>query len=528
MRADGTAADKESATACSAASTAMSVATHNSETFSGGDVLVLCDDGGSNYDLSDAKFIAPSSGSTDNPIVYRPETGADITITAKRTLTNWTGPNANGEWSKSSFINPAFCADDGVMLVRDGTVGSLESDEFGYFGGKIYIAVDPSTNTIECSQRSNVFDLYQDWVTIQDLAFEWGHGLIDIQGSNITIQDCTFEWAVSYAIRAASSGAAYTNISVIRNDFLDAGNANIEYDTVTNSLISNNKIVFSTNWEDVCVDQQWAHGITVWDGSTGVEISYNWVYRNFIPDRLHGSAIKIYNSDSNIVMYNLLGPEMGDTLALGRSDYNLIYNNVIYKPADHAGFPGIAICDGSTIEPASPVAPSDYNRLKNNIVIQVYDAGHANQRLLRCKSEGLTNPGCGNNNIIDSNLWFHANHPGTPDMFYWRETGDSSTEYYTWTEWRAFRSGKYDANSLNTDPDLEDVTADKFWPKEDSLVINNGENLGDNYDEGWDPTTSFPPNTVSTLNQDDYGSGWEIGAYIYTPPTNQIRGIKLE
>ena len=71
LRADGTAANKAAATGCSAASTAMSIATHNSETFSAGDECHLCDDGGTYR----ATLIPPSSGSSDNVITYQAASG---------------------------------------------------------------------------------------------------------------------------------------------------------------------------------------------------------------------------------------------------------------------------------------------------------------------------------------------------------------------------------------------------------------------------------------------------------------------
>lgn len=72
LRADGSAADKAAGSGpCSNAAAAMSVATHNTQTFSAGDIIYLCDDGG---DIS-AKLIPPSSGSEGNPITYRPANG---------------------------------------------------------------------------------------------------------------------------------------------------------------------------------------------------------------------------------------------------------------------------------------------------------------------------------------------------------------------------------------------------------------------------------------------------------------------
>jgi hypothetical protein len=76
MRADGKAAEKTSAVSCSSADTAMSVATHNAESFSPDDIISLCVDGG-DYKTS---IIAPSSGTNGHPIIYGNADGGKPTI----------------------------------------------------------------------------------------------------------------------------------------------------------------------------------------------------------------------------------------------------------------------------------------------------------------------------------------------------------------------------------------------------------------------------------------------------------------
>jgi len=66
MRADGTAATKGAATSCASAATAMSVAVHNSQTFSPRDTIYICDNGGT-YTQG---MVLPSSGTAGSPIVY--------------------------------------------------------------------------------------------------------------------------------------------------------------------------------------------------------------------------------------------------------------------------------------------------------------------------------------------------------------------------------------------------------------------------------------------------------------------------
>lgn len=82
------------------------------------------------------------------------------------------------------------------------------------------------------------------------------------------------------------------------------------------------------------------------------------------------------------------------------------------------------------------------------------------------------------------------------------------------------------------DPLFNDSSTSDFTLSPISPCINNGVNLGDDYDLALDPIntdfTTLPP-SVYTLDQDDYGTGWEIGAYVYTgddpdptdPPINR-------
>jgi len=50
-----------------------------------------------------------------------------------------------------------------------------------------------------------------------------------------------------------------------------------------------------------------------------------------------------------------------------------------------------------------------------------------------------------------------------------------------------------------------------------SPAVDNGSDLGDGLYYGLDPSSSWP-DSVTEVDQDDYGVGWEIGAYIYEPP----------
>lgn len=77
-------------------------------------------------------------------------------------------------------------------------------------------------------------------------------------------------------------------------------------------------------------------------------------------------------------------------------------------------------------------------------------------------------------------------------------------------------AGKTGANDRTGDPLFASVTdgSEDFSLQSGSDAIDNGATLGAAYDAGINPDSSWP-DSVSTLDQDSYGSGWEIGAFVY-------------
>jgi hypothetical protein len=98
MRADGTASGKSAATSCASASTAMSIAIHNKQTFSADDIIYLCDSGGT----FTSSIIVPSSGTTGHPITYSNAPGCKPLIDLSMLVSGWSGPS-NGIYTASGY-----------------------------------------------------------------------------------------------------------------------------------------------------------------------------------------------------------------------------------------------------------------------------------------------------------------------------------------------------------------------------------------------------------------------------------------
>jgi len=104
--------------------------------------------------------------------------------------------------------------------------------------------------------------------------------------------------------------------------------------------------------------------------------------------------------------------------------------------------------------------------------------------------------------IADNNLYYGSGR-GTP--FY------IDGVQKTWAQWQA---AGYDAHGLIADPLYVSAASGDFSLQSASPAINAGVDLGTTYQLGLASSSSWPSSVV-TLNQNYFGSGWDIGAYVY-------------
>jgi len=78
-------------------------------------------------------------------------------------------------------------------------------------------------------------------------------------------------------------------------------------------------------------------------------------------------------------------------------------------------------------------------------------------------------------------------------------------------------------HSITSDPGFGDRNNDNLTPKSTSSVFDVGTNLGSDYDDALLPSSTWT-SSILTGDQDSFGNGWDIGAYIYTFPLAPIIG----
>ena len=165
MRADGTAANKGAATGPGATqANCMNVSVHNAETFSAGDVIKICDDGG----IFRETITPPSSGSAGNPITYEPEAGDAPKAYGSAQLSSWTDEGGN-LWYASYASEPDtvwFQNTNGTIYwgKSEATKGALDAEYDWWFDDPndriyCYAASDPDSRytSVEASVRANAF-----------------------------------------------------------------------------------------------------------------------------------------------------------------------------------------------------------------------------------------------------------------------------------------------------------------------------------------------------------------------------------
>lgn len=214
IRADGTAANKEATTSCTVAATAMSAATHNTQTFSAGDTICVCAEGGV---LSANSLELTSSGATNSYITYN----GDCNSTGTKAELQKTLSGRNIDYTK--FINLRFTTASKGLVLEDGSSNNLvsycdfsELTQQGIFASGLTKTTYTQDWLIENSKFANI-GIYSDSasadINIGGFSRRWafrfnthtGNGTAGVDGINISninvaggdgaghiIEDCSF------------------------------------------------------------------------------------------------------------------------------------------------------------------------------------------------------------------------------------------------------------------------------------------------------------------------------------------------
>ena len=205
-------------------------------------------------------------------------------------------------------------------------------------------------------------------------------------------------------------------------------------------------------------------GIRLDTNTNNVTIKYNKLYGN-----QSAGVVAEDGAHDNAILYNLSYLNArGITHSNNSGTGNVYYGNTLY---------------GNTLDGFQVYASTNPATIKNNIFATNGRYGYSTD---------------GGSHVVDYNL----------------SDGNAIADYSGITK---------PANDATGDPRFKNAATGDFTLLPGSPAIDAGVDLGPAYRMGLAPGTSFP---TSTLNQDNQGSGWEIGAFVFvrqmppSPPTS--------
>ncbi len=565
MRADGTASGKASSTSCASPTTAMSVSTHNLQTYSPGDVIYLCGNGG---DFK-SSIIAPSSGTQGRPITYTSASGHNPTIDLSNNAgsADWTHVG-NGVYKKKGYGRILW--EDAIPLPAASSEACMDG-KWHYRVGSNILYYRPSSGTpanhtietlwiptygMDLRNRSNI--------TIRGLNLNrCGYAICHGQNQstpvspiqNIIIRDNKISRSYWGIWSELFNNGIESNV-LIDNNLLSYVNSGISAWTGSDSKpghsqhhtgyrITNNQILHldsltdSAMWTDALL-RAWIYtdheGISFQDVQDSVissNIITNTFNRNFTSSMHWNRAIYFYltngtaKTSGNIVEYNYIAghymPAMYVSAAVGSAGFenNIFRYNVMHYMESHLTHSSFSINFYTGVNPANGI-----NYFINNTIYNA-SGGLAFNTGSYDKSSGYGSVGkwIFRNNIIKSKmcasinseytqLTFDHNIYNISERWGWNLNASGKT-FVVWQSKGFDFVGSMFVDPLLNNPEKGDLTLQSKSP-----AIDAGENLGDQFKSGLDPSSGWPGD-VRKADQNEFGKRWEIGAYVYTADGDQ-------
>lgn len=247
-----------------------------------------------------------------------------------------------------------------------------------------------------------------------------------------------------------------------------------EYDTTKNGYLNgsnvyNNRFSGPADWGN---PKDSFHGLFLWNQQA------NW-HHNYLSGTFLGFVLKADGGTyANAVHHNII-KDCDMSYTIKGINGTLIYNNTSYNALGYDGLPEMYTkVEGS----------SGNSTIKNNIF---YDTD-SDYGLIRFES-ATDSTGC----IVDTNIYWNGAL---------NKIGNIISTNYTLAQWKVLG---FDLGSLDTNPNFTSAT--QLWP----VTPFNGTNLGTDYDDGLDISTTWGSSTaVPNIVTKQQGATWQIGAYV--------------
>jgi len=498
-----------------------------------------------------------ASGTDGHPVIYRGIDSAEIR--ASDIITGWGSPSGS-RYQVALTTEPMQLWYDGTYGDRKTDVGDLAEEGDWYWASNVLYFYgdggdpDASYTAIEVGQRDNCIRLSsgRDWITIDNITCASGNGrsLHCTSPEGLVITNCTVEWSWFDGIFIDGNGW-YGNITV--QDCVLRYNGTCGFsatswddeDVYGDILVSRCDVYENGTYQGYWGGTHgWTGGVKFYcsDGRVrdsgyagqghNLVVEYCHVHDNG-PVELNGGrgigiwydSVMNYTAYPNIARFNLIHDNGSNGILVEVSDNTILDSNIIYNCGNQGTdwfrrgpirVVARPVCD--------PCATARNNLLYGNICV----GGVVGLSLMVTQTSGTTTEI--SDNIVKNNIFVGASYAnmqilnggdndgvwGSGNVYQYNCLGDEETEvalvywddtlHTTYAAWEADGGVVLDSgstHSVEADPGFADPDNDDYTIGSGSACIGTAVNLGDLYDIGLLPASTWPDG-VLTADRDSY------------------------
>ena len=541
VRADGSAANKSLATGCTSPASAMDMSTLNGESFFPGDRIVLCSEGG----VFRGQFGNTSNGAAGSPITYD---GRGSAVISGSDLVHGWAPAGGNVWVANLSAQPQQVFINGTFGNRKTGLGELTGHlDWFWVANQLHLfssSGDPDVQFqgpgVEAGVRSPVVLLRGEHIVIKGITARHSNRLgIGAWNppSHVTIKNCVAEWNWVTGI-GQEGNSLYEDFTIEDNIARYNGIGGIGFSGPSrNSIIRRNTVYENGKYRSEVNRDNFAWGIKLWEPN-GIQEGHE-IYENLIYDNGEGLAshrgghgvgvwldtIQATPSNPTTIRHNLIYDNKGNGIFMEISSNTVVHGNVLHNNATNAsGEPGGVVIDSrinfssdhnlisnNTIHGGrNGIRVDTYYQssgcsISNNTIINNIVVGQSD-RVLYADGGGNNVGPYGSGNVYDNNC-FGAEFD---NFIRW---GNLSHLHDTYDSWEAEHGESW--AQVEGDPQLAGTSMHSLYLAAGSPCRDAGVNLGPIYDDALLETAGWV-DSVETSDQDWYGGGWDVGAYLYS------------
>jgi hypothetical protein len=421
----------------------------------------------------------------------------------------------------------------------------------------------PSNYTITASQSDyNVSIVNHSYLTFQHLvlnAAAWLGLLIQESVSGVNFASSTVSNAFAHGIQSFTlTNNIRTGLNITGDTITGSGGDGINFQQYTqSSTIQDNTVTDNSQlWSGISSYpyneiQAWTSGIKFIGIGTTASVIGNLVTNNVISSNgpsntglwstyplnintlnmglgIWFDTVQATSTHPNVVNFNQIMSNENVGLQFEVNAWSVAANNIVAFNGNN---------DGITVVGDVTSTASQNNSVFGNTIYGNVGAGIGfvgNGTAGTCMNNTATNnisvantaeqllalQGCENDGTNGSGNVYTYNNFGSQasNFIWWGGTYDSPTYESDYSSWET-ASGNCGSvgcsHSKESDPLFISTSTNNFALSSSSPTIDAGLNLGSSYEWGLDPASTWPSNIILD-NQNSYGSGWDIGAYVYT------------